>query len=131
MKKVLVFGTFDCIHEGHLSFIRQSKRHGSFVVAVVARDSNVKRAKGRGPVQKEETRARNLRRHVDRVYLGERKISYSLIKKIDPDVICIGYDQRPSIEESKKILREIGMEGVSLKKMKAYRPSVYKSSRFR
>ena len=129
MKKVLVFGTFDGLHIGHLSFLEQARRHGDRLIVVVARDMNVKRSKGRRPLNDEKKRVASLKKFADRVILGERKVTYKLIKKISPDVICIGYDQNPSISRARKILRRIGMGRVSLKKMKPYRPSVYKSSR--
>lgn len=128
MKKVLVFGTFDRLHKGHLNFLAQARRHGDYVVAVVARDSNVRRMKKRRPIQGEAERLANLRRHADKVILGERKVTYKLIERIKPDVICIGYDQKPSIEAAKKILKKIGMEHVKLRKMKSHKPSLYKSS---
>ena len=127
MRKVLVFGTFDNLHRGHMSFLRQARRHGDFLVAVVARDSNVRKMKRRPPLQSEGTRAKVLRRFADKVCMGERKVTYNLIKKIKPDVICVGYDQKPSVADARKILRKIGMGKVELRKMRPYKPSVYKS----
>jgi len=129
MRKVLVFGTFDRLHKGHESFLRQSRRHGDYLIVVVTRDSNVRKAKGREPLNGERKRAAAMRKIADKVLLGERKITYDLIKKIKPDVICIGYDQRPSVSRARKILKMIKMESVSLKKMKPYRKNVYKSSK--
>lgn len=129
MKKVLVFGTFDRLHKGHINFLDQARRHGDYITAVVTRDENVKRQKGHFPVEKCSTRAIKVRRFVDKVVVGEKNISYKLIKKIRPDVICIGYDQKPNIKEARKILEKIGMERVLVKKMKPYRPRVYKSSK--
>lgn len=128
MKKVLVFGIFDKLHKGHISFLRQARRHGDFLVAVVTRDLNVKRQKGRRAAQREKVRAAAVRKFADKVLLGEKRITYELIRKISPDVICIGYDQRPSVSQARRILKKIGMEKITLKKMKPYKPSVYKSS---
>ena len=41
MKKVLVFGTFDGLHEGHKDFLRQAKQYGDHLTVVVGRDSTV------------------------------------------------------------------------------------------
>lgn len=129
MKKVLVFGTFDRLHRGHINFLDQARRHGDYIIAVVTRDENVKEQKGHLPVERCSTRAIKVRRFVDKVVVGEKDISYKLIKKIRPDIICIGYDQRPGITEARKILEKIGMEKVLVKKMKPYKPNIYKSSR--
>jgi len=128
MKKVLVFGTFDGIHEGHIRFLDQARRHGDYLMGVVARDANVRKTKGSKPVNGERKRIREVRRHVDAAILGERKVTYQLIKKLKPDVICIGYDQQPTVSEARQILKRIGMDYVKLKKMKPFRPRVYKSS---
>lgn len=128
MKKVLVFGTFDNLHRGHLSFLKQARKHGDYLVVVVTRDLNVKRAKRREPFNNERKRVAGLKKFADRVLLGEKKVTYKLIKKISPDVICIGYDQRPSVSSARKILNRMGMGKIVLKKMKPYRPAIYKSS---
>lgn len=127
MKKVLVFGTFDGLHEGHMKFLEQARAHGDYIIGVVARDSNVRKAKGAGAVNSEAKRLKQLKRHVDAAILGERKVTYGLIKRLKPDVICIGYDQRPTVSEARKILKKIGMEEIELRKMKPYKPRVYKS----
>lgn len=129
MKKVLVFGTFDKLHRGHINFLNQARKYGDYMIAVVARDENVKGQKGHTPLEKCSKRAINVRKFVDKVMVGEKKVSYKLIKKIAPDVICIGYDQRPSLGETRKILKRIGMENVLLRKMRPFKPKIYKSSR--
>lgn len=132
MKRVLVFGTFDIIHKGHEYFLKQAKRYGNFLIAVVTRNINVKRQKGYTPVNNEKVRLKNIKKLklVDKALLGEKSISYKLIEKLKPDVICIGYDQRPRMTEAKEILRKLSMKKVILKKIKAYKPTVYKSSLF-
>lgn len=127
-KRVLVFGTFDGIHRGHLSFLRQARRHGDFLIGVVARDSAVKRMKRKKALNGERERLRELRRHVDMAVMGERKVAYRLIKTLRPDVICIGYDQRPGMREAREVLKRIGMPNVRLRKMRPYKPKRYKSS---
>ncbi len=130
MRKVLVFGTFDLLHKGHFYFLKQAKKYGDFLTVVVSRDINVKMQKGRLPANDEKIRLINIRRLkiANQSLLGERRISYHLIKKINPDVICIGYDQTPGMIQAKKILKRIGMSSVVLKKIKAYKPKIYKSS---
>jgi FAD synthetase len=129
MRKVLVFGTFDGVHRGHINFLKQSKKFGDELIVVVTRDANVKRQKGRRPARSEKIRLREIRKFADKSVLGERKITYKLIKKINPDVICVGYDQRPTVSQTRKILNRIGMRHVKIKKMKPYKSHKYKSSK--
>jgi cytidyltransferase-like protein len=127
-RKVLVFGTFDSIHRGHISFLKQARKHGDLLIGVVARDSIVKKMKGRKPENNEKKRLGYLRKYVDVAILGEKKVTYRLIKKIKPDMICIGYDQKPGMREARRILKSIGMNHVKLKRMRSYMPEKYKSS---
>ena len=43
MKRVLIFGTFDGIHEGHLNLFKQAKKYGDYLIVVVGRDENIKK----------------------------------------------------------------------------------------
>ena len=61
-KKVLVFGTFDGIHKGHLSFLNQAKEHGDYLTVVVAKDSNVKKLKGHKPLNNEKQRKAKIKK---------------------------------------------------------------------
>ncbi len=95
--RVLVAGTFDIIHEGHIRMLWEAKKlagkNGELVV-VVARDDNVKRFKGRDPILRESSRiyiVKNLK-PVDRAFLGEKDPLESILK-IRPDIIVLGYDQ--------------------------------------
>ena len=56
MTKVMVFGTFDPLHPGHVDFFRQAKQHGDELVVVVALDSTVEKTKGRKPSLGENAR---------------------------------------------------------------------------
>lgn len=96
MKTVLVTGTFDFLHRGHLYLFEQARRHGDYLVALVARDATVKKIKGRLPIHNEQERKTLVEnvRLVDRAILGDRKDPYRVITEIKPDVICLGYDQQ-------------------------------------
>ncbi len=95
-KKILIFGVFDGIHDGHLHFIKEAKEKGSHLVAVVARDRVVKELKGKLPKNNEVNRIRNLLeiKDIDLVFLGDLKIgTFNILKEVKPDIIFLGYDQ--------------------------------------
>ena len=59
-KTVVIFGVFDGIHDGHSSFIKDAKKQGNHLVAIVARDSMVLELKGKSPKYNEVDRINNL-----------------------------------------------------------------------
>ncbi|MDP3769745.1 MAG: adenylyltransferase/cytidyltransferase family protein [Candidatus Sungbacteria bacterium] len=102
VKKVMVFGVFDRLHAGHLSFLEQAVQYGDELIVVVARDSSVKELKNKIPYHTQEERIEAVRQsgHAYHVVLGDEKIgSYGVIKKYKPDMICLGYDQKELVKD--------------------------------
>ncbi len=124
MKKVMVFGTFDVLHKGHLSLFSQTRKYGDFLIAVVARDSTVKDVKGKSPRNDELKRLSEVEKHVDKAVLGYVYDKMKIVKKLKPDVICIGYDQKNFVDELKKFK-------INTARMKPYMPHIYKSSKIK
>ncbi len=113
-RRVVVAGTFDIVHEGHIKMLWKAKElagdDGELIV-IVARDENVRRFKGRPPIIRESSRAyiiKNLK-PVDRVVLGEKEPLDSIVK-LRPDVIVLGYDQWAREKWLKEELRKRGLE---------------------
>lgn len=125
MKTVLVFGTFDLFHPGHEFFLREAEKRGDRLVVIVARDKNVERIKGRFPIDNEETRLKNVASFVS---VDEARLGYEdwgkhlqVLEDVEPDVICLGYDQKARIPEGKwEVVR-----------LPAHQPETYKSSLLR
>ncbi|ASJ13062.1 adenylyltransferase/cytidyltransferase family protein [Thermococcus thioreducens] len=111
--RVLVGGVFDILHVGHIHFLSQAKALGDELIVIVAHDETVRRQKRREPVNSAEDRAELLRalKMVDEVYIGSPgSIDYELVKRINPDIVAIGPDQRFSCERLKDELREHGID---------------------
>lgn len=132
-KKVMVFGTFDIFHEGHKDFFRQAREHGDYLIVVVARDKNVLKAKGKLPQNNEEDRLKKIfeSKLADMVVLGDLQDRYKVIQEYKPEVICLGYDQKVSVEELKEKLIEFGLEKTQIVRLKPFHPDVYKSSKLK
>ena len=130
MKKVLVFGTFDILHKGHLNFFKQAKKFGDFLVVVVARDKNVEKIKGSAPLYDEMLRLREIRKNVlvDKVILGNQEDRYLILKQEKPKVICLGYDQGVDEKKLQAKLKEYKLEEAQVIRLEAYKPEKYKSS---
>lgn len=133
-KRVLVFGAFDPLHEGHRQLFSQAKQLGDTLVVVISRDTDIEEQKGRVPYLSEEIRLQQVQNepNVDKAYLGDEDPStYSLLRTLDFDVLAVGYDQRPDDISIQKILRDIGKENVRVVRLEAFKPDQYKSSFFR
>ncbi|MFC1662596.1 adenylyltransferase/cytidyltransferase family protein [Patescibacteria group bacterium] len=132
-KNVLVFGTFDLLHQGHINFINQAKRHGR-VTVVIARDKTVKKLKGFWPNDKERTRLSRMAKLpvVQKAILGDHNLNhkYLVIKKLKPDLICLGYDQKYFIKGLVPAIKKYNLK-VKIIRLKSYQPRKYKSSIYR
>ena len=128
----MAFGTFDFLHPGHVPFLKKAKTYGSFLIVSIARESNVAKIKGRKPVHTEEDRRKMLGslRFVDKVVLGDRENYLKHILREKPHVIALGYDQKAYTENLASNLAKQGLK-VRVVRIGAYRPDLYKSSKFR
>ena len=126
MKKVMVFGTFDIIHPGHLHMFKEAKEYGDCLVAVVARDLTVAEVKKKPALNNENVRAENLKtvEEIDEIFLGHLDDKYQIIREVNPDVIALGYDQVVFIGN----LTDATPENCQIVKLQPYMPEVYKSS---
>jgi len=129
----MAFGTFDIFHKGHVSYLNQAKKFSQVLMVVVARDKNVLEIKGQKPQNNEKERLKNIKESkiADLAVLGNLKDKYAFIKKIRPDIICLGYDQKVDMPELKKRLLEFNLKNVKIKRLKPYRPGIYKSSKLK
>lgn len=95
MKKIVVFGVFDLLHPGHLYFLKQAKKHGDHLTVVVTRDARVVYEKKHKPFFNERERLQMVEalKVVGHAILGDKVGEWRILKKLKPDVVCVGYDQ--------------------------------------
>src|SRR3989344_2002268 len=129
MKVVMVFGAFDGLHPGHLDFFRQAKKYGDSLIVSVGTDKNVEKIKGKKPLfsQKERLSLVLSCRMVDKAVLGAEEDFYEPIRKIAPDIICLGYDQWASEQEAKGELLKVGLK-TRIVRLKPYKKNSAKST---
>lgn len=95
IKKVLVFGTFDNLHPGHLYFLNEARKLGELYVSVSSDESAFQR-KGRHPLQNTKQRIEAIERLgiTARVTEGDKTLnSWTDLKAVRPDIIALGHDQ--------------------------------------
>ena len=130
-KKVAIFGVFDGVHDGHLSFIAYAKKEGNHLVAIVARDNVVRELKGKEPRYSEEDRVNKLLKinDIDIVLLGDPKIgTYNILKEVKPDVVFLGYDQEALYKNLREAIRTSNFPQVELIRGVAHKPEIFHSS---
>ena len=130
MKTVLLFGTFDFLHSGHLHVFMEAKELGDRLFVSVASDAAVQEIKGNAPIHTQQERL-SLVQHIDIVdtaFIGDETLgSYSFFAEFVPDVIALGHDQS-GLE--KNILSFIQKHGYQTKlvSLSRYKDGVTRSS---
>jgi FAD synthetase len=128
--KIMVFGTFDGLHEGHFDFFKQAKSYieNSFLVVSIARDINVLKIKGHKPKMKDKERLELVKKCelVDKVVLSGKDDYLLHIIKENPNVIALGYDQKAYVKNLKKDLKNKGIS-VKIIRLKPYKEKIYKN----
>ena len=129
-KRIMVFGTFDGLHKGHLNFFKQAKNflENSFLIVSIARDKNVFKIKGKSSLLNEKKRMNLVKKCklVDKVVLSGLKNHIPHIVKENPDIIALGYDQKFYVKNLKKDLKNMGIL-VKIIRLKPYKENIYKN----
>ncbi|MEK7644590.1 MAG: adenylyltransferase/cytidyltransferase family protein [Patescibacteria group bacterium] len=132
MKKVMVFGTFDVVHMGHIHMLKEAKEYGDYLVVCVARDKNVELIKGERPYYSEGERVEFLKQIaiVNHVILGQLNDVYRDIGIIKPAVIALGYDQKVFVDELADAITAMNLK-IPIVRLKPYRSGKYKSAKLK
>ncbi|MFX1392975.1 MAG: adenylyltransferase/cytidyltransferase family protein [Promethearchaeota archaeon] len=121
-KKVLVAGTFDILHPGHIFLINEAAKLGE-VYVIVATDKNREKFSGKLPIIPEEQRLEVIKslKNVKEAKIGRKDNKTLLtIAEINPDIILLGPDQKFDIDLLKKALKEKGFEHIQVKRLNKY-----------
>lgn len=128
--RIMVFGTFDGLHSGHINFFKQAKNfaNNSFLIISISRDINVIKIKGKKPALSENERLNLVKNNkfADKAVLGGRAQYLPHILKEKPDIIALGYDQKAYVWELKKDLKDKGIL-IKIVRLKPFKKRVYKN----
>lgn len=133
MTRIMVFGTFDIVHEGHKNFFEQARALAAdpYLIVSIARDDTVERVKGTRPRHSEEERSAAVQASglVDAVVVGDVEGYTAHIVAARPDIIALGYDQEGEyVENLERDVRDAGLS-VRIVRLKPHRPELYKTSK--
>lgn len=129
---ILTFGTFDHFHAGHEYYLAEAYKKApdpKQLIVIIARDQTVEKVKGFKPTDNEQTRKLNVAKSsfVTTTILGDLDNPYAILSQINPDLICLGYDQSAFITDLPQKLQELNLNPEIIR-IPAYHPEKYKSS---
>jgi FAD synthetase len=132
-KTVLTSGAFDLIHYGHIRLLEEAKRlggPGARLIVIIARDETVQRLKGKKPTFPEDQRRAliDALEVVDEALLGYEALDMAtVIEKVKPDIIAVGYDQDDIEEMARKVVEEKKLD-IKIERMSKFVKSDLNSS---
>lgn len=125
MKKVITYGTYDLLHQGHINLLRRAKELGDYLIVGVTSDS-FDRGRGKLNVRNnvlERVEAVKATGYADQViiedYVGQK---IDDIQKYDVDIFAIGSDwegQFDYLNEFTKVIYLPRTEGISSTMLRA------------
>ncbi len=121
-KKILIAGTFDLIHPGHIFFINEAAKLGD-VYVIVATDKNRELYSGVRPIISEDQRLEviNNIKNIKEARLGRSdNDTLKTVEEINPDIILLGPDQKYDIKTLKKGLKVKGLAHIEVKRLEKY-----------
>lgn len=121
-RRVLIAGTFDLIHAGHIYLINEASKLGD-VYVVVATDNNREIFSGERPIIPQEQRLeiiKNLKNVKDARLGRSDNDTLKTVEEIDPDIILLGPDQRYSSDILKEGLEKKGLNHIEVRRLETY-----------
>ncbi|MBD3311730.1 MAG: adenylyltransferase/cytidyltransferase family protein [Candidatus Magasanikbacteria bacterium] len=132
MKKILLFGTFDVVHAGHIHMFKEAKEYADRLIVAVARDVNVEKIKSVGALHDEKERVDFLKHIdlIDRAVLGYKNDPYKIISEVKPDIIGLGYDQKVFVDKLADAITEMNLK-IQIVRLQPYQKDRFKSSKIK
>lgn len=125
VKRVVLFGTFDSLHDGHRSLFRHARSLGDQLIVVAARDSYIRLQKHREPRRSAEERFMALQQEptITQVMWGDEWPNaepWRLLRDLEFEVLVLGYDQEPAPEVVTAQLAAYGKSAVAVVRLDEY-----------
>ena len=117
-KRVFVAGSFDMLHSGHITFLKEASKYGELFVGLGS-DYSIEKYKGHKPVCGEEERLFMILaiRYVSEAWIntGEGPLDFAEdIEHTAPDIFICNDDQFS--EEKKLLCKELGIQFIVLQR---------------
>lgn len=107
---VFAAGCFNRVHPAHLRLLRQAKVLGDKLIVVLSNDAHNKKPNAVPAVdRKKKLESFGI---ADEVRVGEADSFAASLRKVKPDVLVLGYDQRLPDPETEQAVAELGVRVV-------------------
>ena len=132
MVLVVATGVFEVLHPGHIAYLAESRRLGDRLVVIVASDETVRRMKGRVAVpQRQRLAVVKSLKVVDDAVVGHGRDMMSPIRRLKPDVVTVGHDQRFKVSEVRRMLGRAGVKARVVRIKKYWRGGLNSSNKIK
>jgi rfaE bifunctional protein nucleotidyltransferase chain/domain len=109
--RVMVNGTFDILHRGHIEMLNYAKQQGNYLLVAIDTDRRVKELKGPGrPINNQEDRKfhlENLMAVNEVQFFDSKEQLIDIMKSYKPDVYVKGSDWRGKSVEAANYCEQI------------------------
>jgi cytidyltransferase-like protein len=96
------------VHPAHLRLLRQARALGDRLVVVLSNDAHNKKPNAVPAILRQENlRALNI---ADDVIIGDSDGFAATLRRVTPDILVLGYDQRLPDAETEAAVRALGIE---------------------
>jgi len=117
-KRVFVSGSFDMLHSGHVTFLKEASKYGELLVGMGS-DYSIEKYKGKKPVCKEDERLFMVKaiRYVTEAWINSGEGPLDFIDDLEhtaPDIFICNQDQ--ACEEKELACRDLGIEYIILQR---------------
>lgn len=131
-RRVIVFGTFDGLHDGHREFLKEAREQGDHLIIVVARDQSIAHVYGKQPHHDEIDRiAYVLNEEIaNDVVMGYHDNKLQVFSDHKPDIIVLGFNQAEYATELLQKATAIGMDHIDVHLAQPYDPEKNPPSEF-
>jgi cytidyltransferase-like protein len=118
MARVFVSGSFDLLHSGHITFLKEAAQYGTLYVGI-GTDRSVAKYKGKWPVCNEAERLFMLKaiRYVEDAWINSGEGPNDCLedlKRLQPDFMVVNEDQDTT--EKEELCEELGITYIVLKR---------------
>lgn len=115
VKRVLVTGVFDLLHQEHINFLRIARKYGKELIVAIESDSRVRKLKGQGrPIQPSAQRLTHIVALgiVDKALILPEKFDMTadhekFLRRLKPDLLVVSA-HTPFLAVKRQLMKKIG-----------------------